>query len=115
MEAYTINLCLGISNLLCGGVFIALARPLIAGRVARNDYYGMRFKKAFESEENWIQINKVGGLLMQRWGKIILVIGVVCFAYPPLSPTGIGIWFFGLTPTLVLVGCWQTYQFTKRL
>ncbi len=115
MDSYVLNIGLGVGNLLCGCVFIALARPLVAGRISRNDYYGMRFKKALGSEENWIEINKVGGLQMRRWGKVVLVISITCFAFPPLPATGFWIWFFGLAPALILIACWQTYNFSKHL
>jgi hypothetical protein len=57
---HALNITLGISNLICGGTFVALALPLIRGRVKRNDYYGFLIKAAMVSDEAWIRANKIG-------------------------------------------------------
>lgn len=83
------------------------------GRISRNDTYGMRFKKAMESEKNWQRINQAGGRHMRQWAIVIFAFGLACFVVPPLE--GFWIWFFGLAPGLVGIGLWQTYNFAKRL
>lgn len=52
---------------------IALARPLIKGRVKMNPWYGVRIPTAFTSDENWYELNRYGGRLLFRWGISIAV------------------------------------------
>lgn len=55
------------------GSFVVAAGsiPLVAGRVKRNPWYGVRIPEAFESEERWRQINAYGGRLLLAWSMAI--------------------------------------------
>ena len=66
------NLIFGLTNILVGGLLLALSIPLIKGKVKMNYLYGVRFKKSFESEENWYALNRYGGRLPARRVQKIL-------------------------------------------
>ncbi len=103
-----LNLWLGLGNILCAVVFGALAIPLLRGKIKRNDLYGVRFAAAMETDEAWYRYNRIGGRYLLIWGVVIGGLGIICLMLPPLA--GLGIWFFGGAPCLVLIGCIQTYR-----
>jgi hypothetical protein len=46
-------------TLVClGFILIAISIPLYLGKIKMNRIYGFRIRKAFESEENWYEINR---------------------------------------------------------
>ena len=66
-----------IVHLLAALVAIAVALPLIAGKVKMNAWYGVRIPAAFESEARWFEINRHGGRLLLLWGCAIAATAVV--------------------------------------
>ena len=42
------NIIFGLTNILVGGLLLALSIPLIKGKVKMNALYGVRYKKSFE-------------------------------------------------------------------
>ena len=65
-----------ISNTFVGALFMAVSIPLIKNMVTMNRFYGIRIKKAFESEENWYKINSYGGKRLLFWSIILICFGV---------------------------------------
>jgi hypothetical protein len=57
------SIYLGIANIFCGLLFIAISIPLLKDSIKMNRYYGIRFQKSYESEENCYKINKFGAIL----------------------------------------------------
>lgn len=73
---------LGTVDIVLAVVTIALAIPLARGRIPMNELYGIRLRKAFESEQNWYRINAYGGRQLVWWSVPMLVIGAVSFFLP---------------------------------
>ena len=80
----TINIILGITNISCGVLFILPSIPLLKRKIKRNYLYGFRISKAFESEENWFNINAYGAKQSIIWSIPIILIGIISF-FVPLS------------------------------
>ena len=55
---------------------ILLGYPLTMRQVKMNPWVGIRFSKAFYSEENWYQINAYGGKVFMIWGNWVAVAGI---------------------------------------
>ena len=108
------NIIFGFTNLFVGGVLLALALPLAKGKVKMNHFYGVRFKKSFESEEHWYEINRYGGQLLVYWSIAIMGIGLVCFVVP-IAVGGVLFWVFSLAPLLVIIPAVQSYRYAQRL
>lgn len=66
-----------IIHFLAGVGAIAVAVPLIKGRVKMNEWYGVRIPAAFASEEAWLDINRFGGRLLLFWGIIVAATATV--------------------------------------
>jgi SdpI/YfhL protein family len=104
---------IGILLISTAVLFIALAAPLAMGRVPRNPYYGFRIAKAFESEQNWYQINRHGGIGMIIWSVPILIIGVGSLRWPPMTRQGFLL--CGLSTLLILVPILRTCWWSRKL
>ena len=113
------NIVLGISNLSLGLLLIVLSIPLIQRKVKMNHFYGVRIAKAFESEENWYQINAYGGRRLVAWSVVLAVIGVITFFLPLGSaehPNETLVLTVSLAPLIVIVPCVaQILRYSKKL
>lgn len=108
-----INIILGISNVACGLIVGGSAIPLIKEKVKMNHFYGVRFAKSFETEENWYKINKKGGKLLLSWSIVILMLGVSCFLLPKIERPLL--WFYLSVPLFYLVAMLQAYLYARKL
>jgi len=79
-----------------------------------NHFYGVRFKKSYESEENWYKINHYGGKQLIAWSVLLLIIGVLTFFLPP-KEKGIMTTLIGCAPLIVLVPAYMSYKYAKKL
>jgi len=88
----------------CAGLLTMLVcRPLIRGRVRPNRFYGIRTPAAFRSDEDWYRINRLGGLMMFRWGIFILLVGLAGLLLPGMMLIGYGLVAGALTVVSLLV------------
>jgi hypothetical protein len=112
------NLVMGILNISSGALFILLSIPLVAKKVPMNSLYGFRISKAFESEENWYEVNRYGGRQLIRWSILLIVIGILHFIFPTTSanssPSNI---LLTIAPILICpaVAIVKTLLFSKQL
>jgi hypothetical protein len=93
---------------------IILAIPLKKGMIKMNWLYGFRFKKSFESDENWYKINEYGARRFIFWAVPLLIIGGLSFVIPfggnePL------ILLFAFAPLIVLIPAIESYLYAKNL
>ena len=110
----TENLVLGILMLLTGGVNVGMSIPLLYDKVKMNQWYGMRTKKSFESEENWYRINRYGARLMIWWSIPLFVAGVAAL-FLPLRGNHLLTIAIVLVPFVLLVPCIQIRRFARKL
>lgn len=110
-----LSLILGGSCILTGLLVIGICLPLAKGSVKMNRLYGIRFKRAFESEENWYKINQFGAKQLIRWSKFLVIVGVVVL-FLPLNSNWLTISVFGLAPLLLLLpAVIATYRYAHTL
>ena len=76
-------LALLITYVLLGGLSVAVAVPLIQGRVRPNPWYGVRVRKTLEDREIWYAVNAYFGRRFAVYGLFVAVAGVA------LSPLGL--------------------------
>jgi len=107
------NVLLGLSNPGCAVLMILLAIPLVHCKVKRNRWYGIRIKKAFESDENWYQINAYGGRRLILWALVLAVVGIVAFSVP-LEGLALRL-VLACAPLIVIVPCIEVVIFAKKL
>jgi len=111
-----INLIFGIAHILTGLLFIGISIPLLKGSVKMNHLYGVRFKKSFESAENWYKINRYGAKQMILAGVAMIIIGLAAFAVPFSEDNPTLLVLFALAPVLVIIpAIWRSYQYARGL
>ena len=108
------SITLGLSNISVAALFIVISIPLAKGKVAMNTTYGVRIKKAFESEENWCKINAYGGKQLILWSVPLMLLGLATF-FLPLEGNGPAIVSVACAPLIVLVPAIMSCAYAKKL
>ena len=110
----TAALVLGISDVMASVIFILISIPLLKRKIPMNRWYGARFKKSFESEENWYKINAYSAKQLILWSIPLLIIGIVTLFLPLEGNTGL---FNALAcaPLLIGVPCLLSYRYARKL
>ena len=105
---------LGWSNVAAGSAALLLGIPLWRRKIPMNRWYGARFKKSFESAENWYRINEHSGKQLMLWSLPLLAIGAAALLFPGESSSG---WtdVLAFTPLLLCVPCLVSYRFAQKL
>ncbi len=76
------TLILLATYVLIGCLFIALAVPLIQGRVKPNPFYGFRVRKTLNDRDTWYAVNAYFG---RRFAVIGLLVAVAGIVFSPLG------------------------------
>ncbi len=105
---------IGVSNLLIGLLVAGLSIPLILGKVRRNHWYGFRFSRSLESDRNWFEINRYGGVRLFWWSLAFSVVGIVVF-FVPIAEESVPFWCLLAAPLLLLIPCFQAYRYGQQL
>jgi hypothetical protein len=79
----TVNAKTAVTLICLGFVLIGVSLPLLLGKIKMNHVYGFRIRKAFESEENWFEINYYGAKALIRWSLVIMAVGIGCLYIEP--------------------------------
>ncbi len=114
----TVNIIIAASNIFTGLLVIGLSIPLLLGNVKMNKWYGMRFPKAYESEENWYRINKYGAKHVMIWSIPVIATGIISL-FIDFGPSGsenvVLLLSFGMAPGLLVIPCVQTMIKVDRI
>jgi hypothetical protein len=101
-----------------GLLFVALAVPLILGRVPRNLWYGFRVPKTLASDRVWYPANRYLGQRMFNGGRLTVAGSLVVWALWAafgLSEDVVAVAIVALLVLPVLVAMVRSFQFLKRL
>ena len=82
------------SYFVTGIVFILVSIPLLFNRIGPNWFYGVRISKAYESEEMWYKVNRLGAKVFIGYGATLLVVGAILWLVSiivSLTPGALGI------------------------
>jgi uncharacterized membrane protein len=71
-----------ITFLLSGMLIFVVCLPIVHGIIPMNKFYGMRTKDTFKSDESWLHLNEVGGMIFAMIGFPLILAGVVGFFIP---------------------------------
>jgi len=108
------SVVLGLPNILVGILIIAVCIPLLKNKIGMNCWYGMRFRKSFESNENWYKINSYGAKRMILWSLVIIIIGILTFFLPADSRRSLRP-VIGCAPLILIIPAIKTWLFAKKL
>lgn len=102
-----------------GALLCFIALPLIAGKIPRNPWYGMRVPKTLASDEVWYLANRFAGKALFRCGRLIaagslILLGALLLG-APLTVDQVG--YIGLALTLIplTVAIVRSFLYLRRL
>jgi len=98
------SILLGFYNIGLAAMYIVMSIPLLKGHVKMNKLYGIRVKKAFESDETWYKVNAYGAKRIIIWSLPLFIVGIVCFFVPIRGEQDLA-WLFAflLAPVVVWI------------
>jgi hypothetical protein len=114
----SMNILLAFTNLSSGIILIFLSLPLYKKQIKMNKAYGFRLSKAFQSDENWFNINAYGAKQMIIWSTIMILIGIAILFIPiPEKPNIFLALILSVGPLIlgVLVVAIKTIIYAKKL
>lgn len=108
------------TNLTCGMLFIGISVPLVLGKIPMNFVFGIRFSKAFDSEENWYKINRYGGKQIIVWSIPLILLGLGAAFLPSVSglaPEQLATMdiFLAMAPVIVLIPTFTSWRYAQKL
>lgn len=104
---------LGLTIILASLVMILVSIPMLMRKIPMNRWYGARFKKSFESEENWYRINAYSAKQLIIWSVFLLIVGVVALFLPLDENSGL-FHAIAFSPLLVCVPCLLSYRYARK-
>lgn len=110
----SLSLILGASHIFIAMVTALLSIPLIRGEMPMNSFYGVRFKKSYESDENWYRINKYGGRQLIIWSAVLALMGIVTI-FLPIEKESLLCFPAALAPLILLVPAVISYRYARKL
>ena len=105
---------IGIADIFIGVITIALCIPLLTDKIPMNRWYGIRFRKSYESEEDWYRINRYGAQRMILWSVIIIVIGLLAL-FVPLSSKGVLQLVMFCAPLILFIPVIESWLYARKL
>ena len=107
----SVNVKIAVTLVILGSVIFILLTPLYRGKVRTNPVYGIRIRKAFESEENWYKINRYGATAMMYWAALLMVMGIICLFIPSQFVLTVA----KVSIMLIIIPIIQILRYAKRL
>jgi hypothetical protein len=114
----SMNILLAFTNLSSGIILIFLSIPLYRKKIKMNKTYGFRLSKAFQSDENWFNINAYGAKQMIIWSIIMILFGIAILFIPiPEKPNIVLALTLSVGPLIlgVLIVTIKTIIYAKKL
>jgi hypothetical protein len=110
-----VNLVLMVTYLFTACIVGLLALPLARGKVGMNRWYGFRFKRAFESAENWERINRYGGRHMLVCSVVLGLFALAIAAFPLDADGGLGLLAASSAPLVLVIPAITTWRYSRTL
>lgn len=109
-----VSMTIGTSWTLAGLFIIAIATPLMRGRIGPNELYGVRLPQSFQSEDAWYAINRYGGKRLILWAVPLILVGMACFFVPLQHNLGLTL-ILGIAPLIfVLIPAFESWRFARK-
>jgi hypothetical protein len=103
---------IAIGDLQVGIVLFFINLPLALRQVPMNQWYGIRIRAAFESDQRWYDINAFGGRQFAIWSWLMTAFGVTGFFvssahFDAYAYGSLGAAILAITIPLILILRWS--------
>lgn len=109
------SLLIAASDIGAGLVFILISVPLLRGRIPMNHFYGARFRKSFESDENWYRINRHAARQLILWSIPVILTGLAALFFRFDERDNLPLVFLLPVAVCPLAACLVTYRYARTL
>jgi hypothetical protein len=109
------SMIIAASNIGAGLVFILISLPLLKGKIPMNYFYGMRIRRAFESDENWYRINRYGARQLILWSIPVILTGVAALFIPFDEQKNLPLILLFAPAVAALASAFVTYRYARTL
>lgn len=72
-------LAVAVTLFMSGLLITGACMPMVHRKLPMNAWYGMRTTKTFQSEEAWLHLNEIGGMLFSLLGFPLMLGGTIGF------------------------------------
>jgi hypothetical protein len=111
-----LNFLILLPGLITSVLLAISGAPLFLRLVPRNQWIGFRFKKSFESDELWFQINEYGGKQMILCSILIVVLSLTLAALESKKILQLPQYAHGLAPLLPIAWMlFSVFKFSAKL
>jgi len=76
--------------------------PLLKKKVEMYKFYGVRFWKSFESDENWYKINRHSAEQFMNWSWILISLGIIT-SFLPVNNNGTLTVILAFSPAIIVI------------
>ena len=108
------NIIFGIMHIFTALIIIGISIPLVKGEISMNKFYGIRFKKSYDSDESWYKINKYGGQQLIKWSIPLGLFGIVSF-FLPIEKSPVLYLTSLCVPLIIIVPVVTSYLYARKL
>ena len=70
-------LIVAIVDMLVGFLLLAVFRPLVEGKIARNGFYGLRTRETLASDKAWYAVNRGAGKAAMHMSTVLIIFSFV--------------------------------------
>lgn len=98
-----------------GLLMVALAIPLILGRVPPNTWYGFRIRLTLDDPRIWYPANRYAAWLLLAVGGLTIVAALVLAVVPGMAAEAYGLWMSAIMMAGVLLCLVLSVRYARRL
>lgn len=98
----SINVAIGVINIILAQVLMLASLPLITKKMKPNWWYGFTFQSLINDEKLWYEVNEYGGWQLLKWSLPLVTAGIISVSIPE---TFFQDWYYptvlGILPILI--------------
>ncbi len=104
-----------ILYLVSGTMLIALAMPLLYGKIPPNSFYGFRVSQTITDPQVWYAVNRYSAWWLLFAGVSIVVAAILLYLIPGISVDAYALGCLAVFTVTFTVGLVKSFRFLKSL
>ena len=98
-----------------GGGLVALALPLLAGKIKPNPLYGFRLSPAVDDPKLWYPVNRYAAKRLVVTAVWFMLAALGLYAVPGLALDAYALGCLAVLVVVFGIGFWQSLRYMRRL
>jgi len=101
--------------LVCGGILVIVALPLLANKIKPNPIYGFRISPILENVDLWYPVNQYFAKWLLAAGLVTCLASTGLFFWPGISLDIYSLSCLGIFLVPFILGVLQSWKYSKKL